>query len=44
MPQIQADVTQNIDFVVFKNERGEAELAVSSARDAKKLTNESHKQ
>lgn len=35
--------TQDVVFVVFKNEKGEAELAVRATRDAKGFTNKPHK-
>lgn len=35
--------TQDVVFVVFKNEKGKAELAVRATRDAKGFTNKPHK-
>ncbi|KAI9773770.1 MAG: hypothetical protein M1839_002003 [Geoglossum umbratile] len=34
---------KHIDFVIFRNERGEAELAIRATRDAKGMTNKPHK-
>ncbi|KAI9859031.1 MAG: hypothetical protein M1813_007159 [Trichoglossum hirsutum] len=34
---------KHIDFTVFKNEKGEAELAIRATRDAKGMTNKLHK-
>ncbi|KAH0541585.1 hypothetical protein FGG08_003933 [Glutinoglossum americanum] len=34
---------KHIDFAIFKNERGEAELAIRAIRDAKGMTNTPHK-
>ncbi|KAI9774213.1 MAG: hypothetical protein M1839_001759 [Geoglossum umbratile] len=34
---------EHIDFVVFKNEKGEAELAIRTTRDTKGMTNTPHK-
>ena len=42
-PELCSLLEQDVVFVIFKNEKGEAELAVRTTRDAKGFTNKPHK-